>query len=52
MEDPQIIPDENIQTPIGSTGSLRPGDDEGPLSIPAPGGDGPAPIHPHPRLLR
>ena len=37
MENPQIIPEENIETPDGSTGSLRPGDDEGPLVIPAPG---------------
>ena len=33
MEDPQIIPDDNITTPPGSTGSVRPGDDN-PLTIP------------------
>ena len=33
MEDPQIIPDDNISTPPGSTGSPRPGDDD-PLTIP------------------
>lgn len=43
MDNPQIIPDENIQTPADSTGSLRPGDEAGPLTIPAPGPGGPAP---------
>ena len=43
MQDPQIIPDENIQTPSGSTGSLREGDDSGPLTITAPGIGSPAP---------
>ncbi len=40
MEDPQIIPDDNIDTPTGSTGSLRPDDEEGPLVIPPPGPGG------------
>lgn len=43
MKDPQVLPDENIQTPAGSTGSLRPDDVSGPLTIPAPGADGPVP---------
>lgn len=43
MEDPQVIPDENIQAPTGSTGSLRPDNGDGPLTIPAPGPAGPAP---------
>ena len=42
MENPLIITDENINTPEGSEGSLRPGDDEGPLEIPPPG-TGPEP---------
>lgn len=34
MDDPQTIPPENIQTPSGSIGSVRPSDNN-PLNIPA-----------------
>lgn len=34
MDNPQIIPDENIETPPSSSGSVRPGTDT-PLTIPA-----------------
>ncbi len=43
MQDPQIIPDENIQAPTDSTGSLREGDGDGPLTIPAGGISSPPP---------
>ena len=34
MDNPAIIPDESITTPSGSTGSVRPGDED-PLTIPS-----------------
>lgn len=37
MGDDTVIPDENIDSPDGSTGSLRPDDEEGPLVIPSTG---------------